>query len=364
MIGPSLETHGGMSAVLRCYREQGWFSKWRIEYLSSYGGRALSTQLRMMGGLLFRVMPSLFLGRVSLIHLHSASRGSFWRKSLLGWIANLFHVPYVYHLHSGEFPAFYWRQPALFRRWARRTLRRAARVVVLTEGWRTALTAIEPRAKITVIGNPVRVPERLPVRRETGRQVLFLGRLQEPKGIFDLVRAVPRIREKVPDVVFTLAGEGQRDSVQELALELGVQGAIQLPGWLQGEAKDAALAAASVLVLPSHFEGLPVSLLEAMAAGVPVVATRVGGIPELLREGECGVLVEPGEVVALAAALVAVLEREDLRQRLRRNAFARVRESYSVESVFEKLDQLYRGLLGSTAMPAGDLPESGREGVP
>jgi glycosyltransferase involved in cell wall biosynthesis len=350
MIGPSLATPGGMSAVLRCYRERDWFSKWRIEYLSSYEGHALPLQGWVMGGVFLRLVARLLLGRVALVHLHSASRGSFWRKSLLSWLADTFGVPYVYHLHSGEFPAFYERQPRLVRKWVRRILRRAACVVVLTEGWRTALAAIEPGAKIEVVGNPVLVPKSLPAVRFSDRRVLFLGRFDEKKGIFDLARAVPNVLEVLPDTVLVLAGDGRQEEVRKLVRELGVEKQVRLPGWLDGEAKEAALAAASVLVLPSYHEGLPVSLLEAMAAGVPVVATRVGGIPELLREGECGVLVEPGDVVALATALVEVLKRKELRERLREKAFARVREAYSEEVVFGKLDELYRGLLEGTGM--------------
>lgn len=351
MIGPSLATPGGMSAVLRCYLQQDWFSKWRIEYLSSYEGHAFPLQGWVMGGVLLRLLRRLLLGKVALVHLHSASRGSFWRKSLLCWLADTFAVPYVYHLHSGEFPAFYRRQPASVQKWVRRTLRRAACVVVLTQSWRTELAAIEPGARIEVVGNPVSVPKGLPTERPSNRCVLFLGRFDEKKGIFDLVRAVPRVLEALPDTTFVLAGDGRQEEVRRLACELGVEKQVRLPGWLDGEAKESALAAASVLVLPSYHEGLPVSLLEAMAAGVPVVATRVGGIPELLREGQCGVLVEPGDTVTLATALVEVLERKELRQSLRENAFAQVRETYSEEAVFGKLDELYRGLLGEAGIP-------------
>ncbi|HWP00765.1 MAG TPA: glycosyltransferase family 4 protein [Methylococcus sp.] len=348
MIGPSPATPGGMSAVLRCYR-QVWFSKWGIEYLSSYEGHALPLQGWVMGGVLLRLLTRLLLDRVALVHLHSASRGSFWRKSLLCWLADAFGVPYVYHLHSGEFPAFYRRQPASVRKWVRRTLRRAACVVVLTEGWRAALATIEPGARIEVVGNPVSVPKSLPAERFADRCVLFLGRFDEKKGIFDLVRAVPKVLEALPDTTFVLAGDGRHEEVRRFARELGVEKRVRLPGWLDGETKEAALAAASVVVLPSYCEGLPVSLLEAMAAGVSVVATRVGGIPELLREGECGMLVEPGDVVALATALVEVLKRKELRERLRENAFAQVRGAYSEEVVFGKLDELYRGLLEEEA---------------
>jgi hypothetical protein len=91
-------------------------------------------------------------------------------------LARLFRVPYIFHLHSGEFPLFYGQECGrMAQAWVRRTLRGAARVVALTEGWRAALQAIEPSIRLTVLGNPVAVPERLPVLRETVSEVLFLG---------------------------------------------------------------------------------------------------------------------------------------------------------------------------------------------
>jgi glycosyltransferase involved in cell wall biosynthesis len=294
-----------------------------------------------------RLLSMLLARRLAIVHAHSAARGSFWRKSVLCMMADLFGVPYVFHVHSGEFGVFYASEcgPAA-KWWIRRTLRRAACVIALTEAWSKVLLSIEPHAQVRVLGNPVRVPCALPEARETGRpEVLFLGRLHEKKGVFDLVRAVPLVLKCVPDAVFTLAGDGGREAVWRLAGELGVQDAVRLPGWLDEAEKGAALAAARVLVLPSYYEGLPVCILEAMAAGVPVVATPAGGIPELLGNGECGLLAPPGDVEALAEALALMLRDAGLRRRLRESAFRRVVNYYATEEVLRQLDAVYRRII-------------------
>jgi glycosyltransferase involved in cell wall biosynthesis len=171
--------------------------------------------------------------------------------------------------------------------------------------------------------------------------VVFLGLIGKKKGVFDLVRAVPIVRKQVPQARFFLAGDGDIDAVRDLALSLGVSEAVHLPGWVAGRDKDALLASADVLVLPSHFEGLGLCILEAMAYGVPVIATRVGGIPDVVEDGVTGLLVEPGDVERLADRLVALLLDAELRQRVRVAAFKRVRERYSVEAVFEAIRQCY-----------------------
>jgi glycosyltransferase involved in cell wall biosynthesis len=98
-----------------------------------------------------------------------------------------------------------------------------------------------------------------------------------------------------------LAGEGDVDGVRKAAVAAGVAGRVELPGWVDGEAKARLLARAGIFVLPSRFEGLPMALLEAQAAGLPVVATRVGGIPQVVREDN-GRLAEPDDVASLVAA--------------------------------------------------------------
>ncbi|MEW6038500.1 MAG: glycosyltransferase family 4 protein [Pseudomonadota bacterium] len=342
MIGPG--TNGGIAAVIEACLEPDFVSRWNIERLCSYEGPGLPTQFRVMVVASVRLLGALLARRLAIVHAHSASRGSFWRKSVLCALADLFGVPYVFHVHSGEFGVFYASEcgPAA-KWWIRRTLRRAACVIALTEAWSKVLLAIEPQAKVRVIGNPVRVPCALPEERDWGRpEVLFLGRLREKKGVFDLVRAVPLVLERVPDAMFTLAGDGERAAVSRLAGELGVHDAVSLPGWLDETEKTAALSAARVLVLPSYFEGLPVCILEAMAAGVPVVATPVGGIPELLGDGECGLLVPRGDVEALAEALVLMLEDAGLRRRLRESAFRRAVNYYACEEVLRQLDAVYR----------------------
>ncbi|MDF9392753.1 MULTISPECIES: glycosyltransferase family 4 protein [Methylococcus] len=353
VIGPG--TTGGIAAVIEDCLQPDFVSRWKIERLCSYEGPGLLTQLRVMAVAGGRLLGWLLARRLVIVHAHSASRGSFWRKSVLCALADLFGIPYVFHVHSGEFGVFYDSEcgPAA-KWWVRRTLRRAASVIALTEAWSKVLLVIEPRASIRVIGNPVAVHDALPEERESGRpEVLFLGRLREKKGVFDLVRAIPVVLKRVPDTVFTLAGDGEMEAVRRLAVDLGVSDAIKLPGWIKDAEKDAELSAARVLALPSYFEGLPVCILEAMAGGVPVVATSVGGIPELLADGECGLLVPPGDVEALAEALVLVLQDAALRRRLRESAFRRVLNYYAIPSVLCQLDAVYRSILANRPAAGG-----------
>jgi glycosyltransferase involved in cell wall biosynthesis len=179
--------------------------------------------------------------------------------------------------------------------------------------------------------------------------VLFLAWLQRTKGVLDLVRAIPIILRSVPEATFVIAGRGLHggespESIMELARSLRVAHALRCPGWVSGAMKESFLRESDVFVLPSYFEALPVALLEAMARGVPVIATRVGGIPDVIEDGVNGLLVDPGQPEALARAIIAMLTDDALRTRLREAARTHVRKRYSTEAVIEDLAALYREL--------------------
>ena len=132
------------------------------------------------------------------------------------------------------------------------------------------------------------------------------------------------------------------DSILQFARSLRIEQSLRLPGWVDGNEKDNLMQEADVFVLPSYYEALPLGVLEAMALGIPVVTTPVGGIPDVIEDGINGLLVEPRQPEALARAIVALLMDDALRTRLRETAHTDVRKRYSTEAVIEALETLYR----------------------
>lgn len=139
--------------------------------------------------------------------------------------------------------------------------------------------------------------------------LLFVGRLAAAKGVPALLAAVSRARAERPDLTLTLVGDGlERLAIEAEARALGLGDAISFLGYKGQEEVAAMLATHAALVLPSFAEGLPVVLMEALAAGTPVVATRIAGIPELVEDGRTGRLVPPGDEAALARAILDTLD--------------------------------------------------------
>lgn len=341
MMGPSLASPGGMAAVACTLRDAGLFDRLKIDYIASYDTPEVMKRFSLYISAIARLFYRLITQPVSLLYLHSASRGSFWRKSIVALIARLLKVPYILHIHSGEFTMFYDREAGpLMRWWIRHTLRRAKCVICLTPTWRERLMEISSELNVVVIGNGVAVPETYRPPRPVAREVLFLGRLRQKKGIFDLVASMPTVLKQCPDIRFVLAGDGPRADIEALAEQLGVRHAIELPGWVDGPRKEQYLDRADLFVLPSYYEGLPMCLLEAMARGIPIVSTTVGGIPDLLEHDVHALLVEPGDVAQLGSALAALTASPDLRNRLSVAAFERVRNCYSLQHVCDVLSNV------------------------
>ena len=344
MLGTAFETRGGIAAVVSAYRTQGLFERWPIDYIPTHcdGGtlRKLLAAVKALGSFVLLLARQ----RRVVMHVHSASRASFWRKSLFMAVGMLAKCPVIFHLHGGGFMRFYETEcGAAGRRIIRFFLDRAACIIVLSDRWRIWISRVTENQRVVCIPNPVPVVDegRAPPCRNV---VLFLGRLERRKGVFDLLDAIATLRAPIPDIRLVCAGEGDLESVARYAKQLGIEDAVDLPGWIGPAEKQSLMGRAAILVLPSYAEGLPVCLLEAMAAGLPVVATAVGGIPDVVSEGVNGLLFTPGDTVALQRLVRRLLLDRELSMRIATAAQETVRHRFAVDRVMEQLEEIYAGL--------------------
>lgn len=346
MIGSAPEVRGGISAVVNVYAAQGLFGRWDLRYIATHcDGSKPRKAVKALGAWL-TFMSRLLAGRVDLLHVHIASDASFWRKSLFVMPARWLGVPYVLHMHGGRFLEFYRDQPSRFVKDFIRSVYRNARVVIaLSEQWRETLLQVSPESRIVVVPNPVHVPSwQAPLDRAPAT-VLYLGLIKEAKGAFDLVRALPAVRRAVPDARLVLGGAGEVEAAGALASGLGVEGAVEMPGWIVGEAKDELLKRAWVFALPSHGEALPMAILESMAAGIPVVATRVGGVPTAVDHGRTGMLIDVADLAALSKELIALLTDAPRRQAMGEAARRAATEKFSADAIVPRVEELWREIL-------------------
>jgi glycosyltransferase involved in cell wall biosynthesis len=295
---------------------------------------------------LFRLGGARRLARLlrgaDLVHTHTLAAGNVLARTA----ARLAGVPVLAHLHiENHFrPA---TEPVL-RRLDNATARRCARLVAVSQDTRRAYERQGyPRSRIEVVYNGVEAAAANgSLRTEVGLPadvplVAELGRLCEVKGQRELIRALPRL----PDARLALIGTDlERGGAFQVELEqeaerLGVRGRVLFAGYRRDA--PALLAEADVVALPSWTEGLPLAALEAMAQGRPVVATPVGGTPEVVVDGETGLLVPPRDPEALAAAIGRLLGDPDLRRRLGDAGRRRAEERFSLEAMTRRMLAIY-----------------------
>lgn len=261
-------------------------------------------------------------GRCDVLHINLASHGSTRRKILIAALARRLNLPYVLHLHGATYREYWDEAPPRLARSIAALFSGAAQIVVLGTVWRDFIARRLPHRADRIRIIPNATAARAEQRGSEGRvHILFLGRLGERKGVPVLVDALARLDRSISWRA-TLAGDGELDATRQQIAALGLSDRITLTGWVDAPTVDRLLGEADILCLPSLSENLPMSVIEGMAAGLAVVTTPVGAVPDIISDGETGLLVPAGDRTALAAVLERLVSDKAERQRLGRAARA------------------------------------------
>ena len=359
VVGPDPAAHGGVAGVVAAILSSRLADDYELLPVSTYcNGTTLSRLAQAARGLARLALLSR-RGGVDLVHVHTSWKGSFARKAAAVAIARTYRRPVVLHLHGTSFERSL-RAGGLRGAFSRRAFsavaRRADALVAATPQFGAEVATLTG-VRVSVVPNlpNVAAVERSP--RRPPATVLYLGRLLADKGVFELVEAVAGLRRKGDDVVLVICGTGPAaDELRRRGNELGLApDALRLPGWVDLAEKRRLLATAWCLALPSYWpEGLPLAVLEAMISGVPVIATPVGGIPELIDDEREGLLVAPRDAKTLEAALARLLGDEALADRLAAGARRRAIAECSPGAVTERLAGLYETVLARARGESGE----------
>ena len=359
----SLQTRGGITTFVQTMRATPLSAAWKIDHVATHRDGSVLTRVLAFAQGLVSFLRLLLGSRPDVVHLHAAKDASVARKAVLLWMARAVRVPVVLHVHSGQFSAFYDRMPRPVRWCIRRTLCRASAVVALGHLQAQRLHHIASDARIVAIPNAIRIIG--PGRRAGPSEpvhVVFLGRIGDAKGTFTLLDAWAKLvteGSSLASAKLTIAGNGEVDRARAVVARLGLAESVQVCSWLSTAEVADLLATAHVLTLPSRYEGQPMAVLEAMARGLCVVASAVGGIPNLIEDGTSGVLVPPDDVDALATALRTVISDREMQRRLGDAALGRARQTFDVDVIWRRFDALYQELMRPTDDRIGKLRRKG-----
>jgi glycosyltransferase involved in cell wall biosynthesis len=341
MLGAAPETRGSVGAVIDAYRAHGLFARWPVEHLALRSDDGLQRNV-VLTALALRDFVWLAAKHPrSVLHVHSEAGAGFWRDAVFMAGAAALRCPVVLQLHGSGFGAFYDRADSPVRALIRLALSRAACVAVPSDSMRAWVHGVCREATVAVVPPPVALPEPGAPLATRPPMVLFLGRLDADTGMTELIDAVAAVRAAVPDVRLVCAGEGDRGAVLRHAERRGIADAVKFTGWVGPSGKRVLLDSAAVLALPSYSAGLPMALLEAMAAGVPVVASAVGGVPEVVADGISGFLAAPGDCATLSRLLRKLLIDRQLAARVGAAGRETVRARFAPDKALARLEEVY-----------------------
>lgn len=304
-----------------------------------------------------RILGGRIGGRLAGVHVNMAERMSLVRKGTIVSACWLLRIPVIIHLHC-EMRTFYRGLPAPAQRLTRWMFSRAAGVIVIGATPRrfVAEELGVPEERIDVVDNGVPGPETAPARPDAAPDaiphVLFVGRLCDPKGVVDLLQGAARAHAGGTALRLTFAGGGDVARYAQIASELGIASSTQFAGWCDDEAVCRLLSEATVLVLPSHEEVLPLVVLEALAYGVPVICTPVGELPHVFQDGVQVRFVPPRDPEALGAALQETLADPELLRTLGANGRRMYEERFSMARFFTRIARVHGVRFGTSAQPA------------
>lgn len=308
-IGPQHKNHrGGIGAVIDIYSR--YFEV--FQFIKSYKpGSKLLISLLFLRSIVLLIIKLIFNREIQIVHLHGSKGGSIFRKYIYFLIVKyIFGKKVIYHIHGSEYHLFYSKNNAIIKNLIRSFINHVDCIICLSDWWKFFFESNFDPKRIEIIPNIIDYPSVLkPINKTTHLTLLFLGYIGNRKGIFDLLKVIAEKRERyVGKIRLIIGGNGDVEKLESLIQSHNLFEIVEFVGWISNTEKDTWLQTADVYILPSYNEGLPISILEAMSYGQPIISTNVGGIPEIVQTNKNGILIEPGNMNAIESAIDFFIE--------------------------------------------------------
>ena len=329
---------GGIAVVLNSYSKI--FTEFNI-IVNSNEKNAIVNLLQLLYSLVATIFRFLFCRRIKIVHIHTASYNSFKRSALFISLAKFFKRKVIVHIHGGGFKEYYEKNTSFVRKY----LLKCDAIVALTQYWKEYFNGLGFE-NVVIVPNIVDFPVSQD-RNYNDRKIhiLYLGLITKAKGIYDLLDVINAYKTEFEDkITLHVGGNGETTTLQNIIKEHNMSNIVQFEGWVSGDKKVKLFNNADIFILPSYTEGLPISILEAMSYKLPVISTPIGGIPEVINNGENGLLFTPGDKEGLYKALIKLVSEKESREEMGEKSYKRVLPHFS-KNVSVILENIYKVLL-------------------
>lgn len=360
LLGPHRDAVSGVSTHLNLLFSSRLAEEFSLVHFQvGSEGRNESTAARFVRFLTSPILlaATIIARRVAIVHLNTALNArAYWRDLVYLVVAKICGTRVLYQVHGGALPQEFFGRNRILVALLRATLQLPDAIVVLARVELEAYRKFAPRQQILMLPNSVDwLLYAQVVRKQSDPgaplRLLYIGRLAREKGVYEVLHGLKLARAQGTRAQLVVAGSGPEEArLRHLASALDLAPDVSFAGPVFGRSKITLLGNADVLVLASQSEGLPYALLESMAAGVPVIATRVGAIPDVMVDGIHGLFVPPRQPNAISRAIASLAADRESLARMSTACRSRIADVYSIDRLAEELCTLYSELCGAKRM--------------
>ena len=340
-VSPYYKLKGGIASVIYNYKTN---SKENFKYFYSmyFSNKLLNVFIFPL--IIIHYLVLIINPTIKVVHLHCAKKGSFYRKYFFLKIARLFNKKVVFHIHSGEFHLFYLNSNTIIKRMIEKILVESDAVIVLTNDWKEYFFENFITTNIVTVNNIVPFQEKNETIVNHKLHLLFLGRIGNRKGIFDLIDSIKKYKDRFKgSIKLFIGGDGEIKKLKKKIIESKLEDEVTYLGWVKGDEKQELLEKCDIIILPTYFEGLSITLLEGMSFGKALISTNTGGVNTLLVNNKNGIKIEPGDIDSMADAIQYYIDNKNM-IKIHGDESYNIVKNYFPEVVFKQLSQLYNSI--------------------
>jgi glycosyltransferase involved in cell wall biosynthesis len=340
VVATSRLTRGGITSVVKAHESGAQWKEYNCKWIETHRD---GSSLQKIKYLLTAFVSYIFLlPFYDVVHIHVGLRTSITRKMLFAKLAKCYNKKIIIHFHPATEKHLFDEN---FNKSIFDLFKLSDKLLVLSLQWIRWINEAYPNNKFNfqILYNPC--PEVIRNKENEKPYILFAGTLNERKGYNKLIKAFAQIAHDNSTWRLKFAGNGEIKEAKQLAKDLSVESKIDFLGWISGNLKDKIFNEAAIYCLPSWGEGFPMGVLDAIAYGVPVVTTPVGGIPDIIKSGENGYIFDTNDLDNLAKQLTVLMNSKEERKAIVKQADKLLRNEFNLEKINHNLSLIYEDLM-------------------
>jgi len=293
----------------------------------------------------------LIMTKSEIIHINTTDYWVFWESSIYVIISKILSRKTILHIHATTFHKFYNNTNSMIKRFIIKTLKMTDKIIILSSRQKKLYMKFVSKNKLSVILNVTNYKifqdqSKRKLSESNVIKILFIGGEESKrKGIYDVIKAIPIVVNKFGEnILFIFLGRCNTNKLTDICKKKNIQKYVDFQGYVEEPEKIKVMNSSDIFVLPSYAEGLPISILEAMAAGLPIISTPVGSIPDVIKEDLHGYLIDPGDYYTLANKITLLAENSKLRNNMGEINKETILVEYDINLLVNKMSELYNAL--------------------